>query len=229
MAELHYDDSIAAPLAGEAAPRWDGYKRPMDLAILGASFVFAFPVWVLLWGVISLAIRLTDRGPVFYAQERMGKGGRVFRMFKFRTMVVNAEGSTGPVWASSGDGRVTWVGRVLRRTHLDELPQVFNVLRGDMSLVGPRPERPELTDKFCQEIPHFRQRLRVRPGIAGLAQVRGRYDTHPRNKLRYDIVYIENFCAWMDVKLFVQSVWVASTSIWESPGGKAAGRPRDGG
>lgn len=214
MATLLNDHPKDTPLpSGEAppttpAPGKDGYKRPLDLSILLISFVCGLPLWLLLWTLIPLAIWLADRGPVFYTQERMGKGGLTFRMIKFRTMIVDAENATGPVWASTADSRVTRVGRVLRRTHLDELPQLINVLRGEMSLVGPRPERPELAERFCEEIPGFRQRLRVMPGIAGLAQVRGRYATCPRNKLRYDNLYIANLCPWMDIKLLVQSLWV---------------------
>ena len=214
MAQLLETDLLVAPqsvAAGELTyyPCRDGYKRPFDLAILFLSFLFAFPVWALIWTVIPLVIRLTDGGPIFYVQERMGKNGRRFNLIKFRTMIVNAEQETGPIWAHEGDDRVTRVGRLLRRTHLDEVPQVINILRGEMSLVGPRPERPELFEEFCAEIPEFRLRLRVKPGIAGLAQVHGLYHTTPRNKLRYDNLYIETFNPWMDFKLFVCSLWLA--------------------
>ena len=140
---------------------------------------------------------------------KVGKDGVIFRMIKFRTMVVDAERSTGPVWASDADTRVTKVGGILRRTHLDEIPQVINIFRGDMSLVGPRPERPELTRQFCDQIPNFRSRLDVRPGIAGLAQARGMYHTSPRNKLRYDRIYVKNFCPWLDARLLARSLWVS--------------------
>lgn len=193
----------AAPLR-----RGDGYKRILDSAILILSVIFAFPLWLLLWTLIPLCIWLSDRGPVFYVQERVGQEGRVFRMFKFRTMIVNAENATGAVRATAHDPRITGVGRVLRRTHLDEAPQVINVLRREMSLVGPRPERPEETATNLG-IPGFELRLRVRPGIAGLAQVRGRSDISLRNKFRYDNLYIENLCPWMDVKLLVKSLWLS--------------------
>lgn len=214
MAQLLETDLLVAPqpvTAGELAyyPCRDGYKRPFDLVILFLSFLFAFPVWALIWTVIPLVIRLTDGGPIFYVQERMGKNGRRFNLIKFRTMIVNAEQETGPIWAHEADDRVTRVGRLLRRTHLDEVPQVINILRGEMSLVGPRPERPELFAEFCAEIPDFHLRLRVKPGIAGLAQVHGLYHTTPRNKLRYDNLYIESFNPWMDLKLFVCSLWLA--------------------
>ena len=214
MATVIEENQTAAPVTAETpdAPRpgrWDAYKRPADLLILLAAFLLAFPLWLLLATAVPLLIWLSDRGPIFYTQARMGKDGRIFRIIKFRTMVVNAESGTGPVWASHEDCRVTGFGRLLRRTHIDELPQLINVLRGEMTLVGPRPERPELAEAFSEQIPQFHQRLRVRPGIAGLAQVRGRYDTSPRNKLRYDKIYIRNLCPWMDFKLFVQSIWVA--------------------
>ncbi len=124
-------------------------------------------------------------------------------------MIKDAERVTGPVWAADDDRRITRVGRMLRKSRLDELPQVINVWKGDMSLVGPRPERPELVKKFVQEIPQFNTRLLVRPGIAGLAQVRGEYSTPPRNKLRYDELYIRNMNPILDIKLLVQSVLVA--------------------
>jgi lipopolysaccharide/colanic/teichoic acid biosynthesis glycosyltransferase len=187
----------------------DGYKRPFDVAVLTVAHLLAFPVWLLFWTLIPLAIWLTDRGPVFYTQARVGKGGLPFRVIKFRTMIVDAEKSTGPIWALANDQRITPVGRVLRRLRLDELPQVMNVMKGEMSLVGPRPERPELVERFCQELPDFPQRLRVRPGIAGLAQVMGKYATVPRNKLRYDNLYIETLGPWLDLKLLVLSVWAA--------------------
>ncbi len=213
--------NTAAPQAPDGSPngagqrdeplpvRCSGYKYPLDISILLVSFVLGFPVWLLICTLVPLAIRLSDRGPVFYVQERVGKDGMIFRLVKFRTMVVDAERTTGPVWASAADPRITKVGRILRRTHLDELPQVLNIIRGDMSLVGPRPERPELNKQFCDQIPNFRSRLKVRPGIAGLAQARGMYNTHPRNKLRYDTIYMKNLCLWLDVRIFAQSLWVS--------------------
>ena len=185
----------------------DCYKRPFDLAVLVVSHILALPIWVLFWTVIPLSIWLTDRGPIFYSQPRMGKNGQHFRLLKFRTMIVDAEESTGPIWALENDSRVTKVGRVLRRLRLDEMPQVINVFRGEMSLVGPRPERPELAEDIYRELPNFRQRLKVKPGIAGLAQVKGTYATLPKNKLRYDRLYIESLGCWLDLKLLVLSAW----------------------
>ena len=186
----------------------DGYKRPFDFAIIILAHFLLFPFFVLLWIGIPLIIWLGDRGPIFYLQERVGRSGRRFEVIKFRTMVLNAELETGPVWATEYDSRSTRVGRLLRRLRLDELPQVINVLRGEMSIVGPRPERPELAERFSREVPSFSDRLRVRPGVAGLAQVRGTAQTRPRDKLRYDNLYIESLSPWMDIKLLLLSVWV---------------------
>ena len=159
------------------------------------------PVWVLLVAAIAAAVRLGSPGPVLYRQARLGRGGRVFRIVKFRTMIDGAEAFTGPVWAAYRDARTTRAGRVLRRWHLDELPQVVNVVRGEMSLVGPRPERPELAARIQRAVPGYSRRLRVRPGIMGLAQARGRYHMHPRRKLRYDELYIARMSPWLDLRL----------------------------
>ena len=186
----------------------DGYKRPFDLAILLLAHILLLPLWLLLWGILPLAIWLTDRGPIFYMQVRVGLNGKPFRIIKFRTMLVDAERGTGPVWAAPNDRRTTRIGRFLRRFRLDEMPQIINIWKGDMSLVGPRPERPELVEEFSKTIPNFGRRLRVRPGFAGLAQVRGRYATRPRDKLRYDNLYIEKMGPWFDIKLLLLAVLV---------------------
>ena len=182
----------------------DGYKRPFDLALLGLALVLPAPLWLVLGTVIMIAIRLEDGGPALYCQARLGRGGTVFRILKFRTMAVDAEAATGPVWAERGDPRVTRVGRMLRRFHLDELPQAVNVLRGEMSLVGPRPERPELAARIEREVPGFSARLRVRPGIAGLAQANGAGWREPALKLHYDLLYIDAMGPWLDLKLCVR-------------------------
>ena len=184
------------------------YKRPFDLVALALAFVALGPLWLVL-GATAAAIRLQDGGSVLYRQARLGRGGRIFAMLKFRTMAEDAERCTGPVWARPGDARSTAVGRVLRRFHLDELPQVVNVLRGEMSLVGPRPERPELATRIERGCPGFARRLAVRPGIAGLAQARGRGRVSPRNKLRYDLVYIGAMGPWLDIRLCAACVWRA--------------------
>lgn len=179
----------------------DGYKRPFDLALLGLALVLLAPVWAVLAPAVALAVRLEDGGPVLYRQARLGRGGAVFDILKFRTMSVGAEEESGPVWAARGDERVTRVGRVLRRFHLDELPQAVNVLRGEMSLVGPRPERPELAARIERDLPGFAARLRVRPGVAGLAQAEGAGWRDQALKLRYDNLYIASMSPWLDLKL----------------------------
>lgn len=189
----------------------DGYKRPFDLAVIILAHLLLFPLWVVLWIVVPLAIWLGDRGPVFYTQERVGRRGRLFKVIKFRTMIVDAEAQTGPIWAAEDDPRITKVGGVLRRVRLDEMPQVINIVRGEMSLVGPRPERQVLFEQFNRQISGFSQRIRVRPGVAGLAQVRGDALTNPRCKLRYDNLYIEKMSPWLDCKLLVLSVWLVLT------------------
>ena len=200
--------SGAAPPGGDPeVPSRGRYKRPFDLTLTLLGLVALLPGWPLLVAAIALAIRVESRGPVIYRQSRLGRGGRVFRMLKFRTMVEDAEARTGPVLAARRDARTTAVGRVLRRFHLDEMPQVVNVLRGDMSLVGPRPERPELAGRIEREVPGYSRRLRVRPGIAGLAQARGAYHLHPRQKLRYDLRYIAAMSPCLDLDLCVRCLW----------------------
>ena len=193
----------------------DWWKRPFDLAVLVAAHLALAPLWAALWTLIPLAIWLHDRGPVFYTQPRLGKGGRVFRVYKFRSMIPDAERYSGAVWAAENDPRITPIGRFLRARALDELPQVINMFRGDLSLVGPRAERPELADEIAERTPGFHRRLLVRPGLTGLAQVYGSYDTSPRNKLRYDTLYMGRMSPWLDVKLLTLSVWTTLAAKWQ--------------
>ncbi|HEY1433781.1 MAG TPA: undecaprenyl-phosphate glucose phosphotransferase [Thermoanaerobaculia bacterium] len=173
-------------------------KRTLDLAISGAALVLLAPVYA----AISLAIRLSDGGPVFYRQRRMGLDGRPFDIVKFRSMVVDAEGRSGPTWASPDDARRTRVGAFLRAWSLDELPQLSNVLRGEMSLVGPRPERPEFVREFKEKFPQYMLRHRVRAGITGWAQVHGwRGNTSLSKRIEYDLYYIENWSIALDIKI----------------------------
>ena len=185
------------------------YKRPFDLAVLALLCLALWPLWLTLAAGIAAAIRLQDGGPVLYRQRRLGRGGRTFWMLKFRTMAVDAERDTGPVWAGRRDRRATALGRVLRRFHLDELPQALNVARGEMSLVGPRPERPRIAARIEREHPGFAERLSVPPGIAGLAQARGRFPAGAREKLRYDRVYIGAMGPSLDLRLLGACVWRA--------------------
>ena len=190
--------------AGHAVrPEWRRhfYKRPFDLTVTALALAALWPLWLVLGIAAAAAIRLEDGGPVLYRQARLGRGGRVFRMLKFRSMTQGAEERTGTVRAGRPGARCTAAGRVLRRLHIDELPQVVHVLRGEMSLVGPRPERPGLAARIGRALPGFSRRLAVRPGIAGLAQARAGRRISPRNKLRYDLVYIGAMGPWLDLKL----------------------------
>jgi lipopolysaccharide/colanic/teichoic acid biosynthesis glycosyltransferase len=158
----------------------------------------------------ALVVRLTSRGPAFYSQTRLGLNGRLFKIYKLRTMIHECERKSGPRWATANDPRITVVGRVLRRTHLDELPQLWNVLRGEMSLVGPRPERPEFLPELARSIPRYRERLLVRPGVTGLAQVRLPADTDlesVRRKLAYDLYYVRGLTPWLDLRIMLNTVF----------------------
>ena len=159
----------------------------------------------------NLAIKLDSKGPVFYKQERVGRNSKHFTIYKFRSMVYGAESKTGPKWAERKDSRITRVGKLIRKLRLDEVPQFFNVLKGEMSLIGPRPERPYFVDKFKQEIPFYARRLGVKPGITGWAQIKGEYDTSMDNvktKLQYDLFYLENMSLRMDLKVIISTIYV---------------------
>lgn len=176
-------------------------KRAMDIVIGLAGCILASPIMLL----IAAAIKLYDGGPVLYSQERITKNGRPFQIYKFRSMIVESE-KRGARLASEHDDRITPVGKVIRRLHVDELPQLFNVLIGDMSFVGPRPEREEITKEYEQSIPQFRFRLKVKAGLTGYAQVYGQYNTVPYDKLKLDLTYIENYSLWLDLKLILLTV-----------------------
>ena len=180
------------------------FKRSFDIVLSIIGLMILSPLFVL----VALAILITDGTPIIFSQKRLGKYGKEFFVYKFRSMIRDAETKTGPVWANNQDHRVTRVGRFLRDTKLDELPQLYNILKGDMSFVGPRPERPELTKSFTKVIPKFSTRLLVRPGLTGLAQLHGHYNTTPNNKLRYDLLYIKNQSFWLDLKLIFASCYV---------------------
>lgn len=183
---------------------WQGFLKYMfDIFIAALSLIFSIPFMIL----IALLIKLSSKGPVFYKQERIGLDGKRYALFKFRTMIADAEAKTGPVWTSPHDSRVTSVGQFLRRTSLDELPQLFNVLKGDMSLVGPRPERPFFVQQFQHSIPQYSERHRVRSGITGWAQVNGLRGQSPiEERTKYDIYYIENWSLWFDLKIIMMTV-----------------------
>jgi exopolysaccharide biosynthesis polyprenyl glycosylphosphotransferase len=173
-------------------------KRTLDVGISALALAVLGPPL----GLIALLIRLTTPGPVFYRQERMGLDGKSFTVYKFRSMYHEAERETGPVWAREDDPRCTPVGRVLRRFSLDELPQLWNVLRGDMSLVGPRPERPFFVEQFKHRFPQYMLRHKVRAGMTGWAQVNGwRGNTSIEKRIEYDLYYIENWSVGLDIKI----------------------------
>jgi lipopolysaccharide/colanic/teichoic acid biosynthesis glycosyltransferase len=160
--------------------------------------------------VAALLVKLTSRGPALYRQVRVGRNGREFTLCKLRTMRHDAESKTGPVWSTQFDSRVTPLGKLLRSTHIDEFPQLWNVILGDMSLVGPRPERPEFVAKLDWEIPFYKERLQVRPGITGLAQLRLPADTtleSVRQKVEHDVFYVQHCNPWLDLKLMVFTAW----------------------
>ena len=182
-------------------PRFEP-KAAVDFVLAAAMLVLAAPVIL----VTALLVKLTSTGPAFYSQTRVGLRGRVFRIYKLRTMRHDAEAGTGARWATSGDPRVTPIGAFLRKTHLDELPQLWNVLRGDMALVGPRPERPEFVKLLVIDVPGYADRLAVRPGVTGLAQVQLPADTcveSVRLKLAHDLHYIRHATLWLDVRLML--------------------------
>jgi lipopolysaccharide/colanic/teichoic acid biosynthesis glycosyltransferase len=197
------DRGRLVPARLPAAPRGGLYpllKRGLDVTLAGALFVLTAPLVLLTMALV----KLTSRGPALYTQTRVGLGGRPFTIYKIRTMVHQCENLTGARWAVPGDNRVTAVGRFLRKAHLDELPQLWNVLLGDMSLVGPRPERPEFVPRLAQAVPHYHARLLVRPGVTGLAQVQLPPDTDlasVRRKLAYDVYYVQHAGLLLDVRL----------------------------
>lgn len=176
-------------------------KRIMDVVISVIGIILSSPIML----IIILAIKLYDHGPVFYKQERLTKDGAPFQILKFRSMIVDSE-KDGARLASKHDDRITPVGRVIRRLHFDELPQLFNVLCGDMAFVGPRPEREEIYAEYEQYIPQFRYRLKMKAGLTGYAQVYGNYQTVPYDKLKLDLTYIEKFSIWLDIKLIFMTV-----------------------
>jgi len=189
-------------------PPWEKrVKRFMDIGISLFVLIVFSPIWLL----VALAIKLESPGPVLFKQKRVGMNGRIFTIFKFRSMVHRAEKETGPVWADETDPRVTFVGKIMRKMRIDEIPQFFNILFNDMSLIGPRPERPCFVDKLKREIPLYSRRLRMKPGITGWAQIKGGYDSsveNVRKKLEYDLFYLENMSLRMDLKILLNTLYV---------------------
>lgn len=192
----------------ELMPQWERrVKRLFDILFSG----FVLSVFSPLWLLVALAIKLDSRGSVFYVQERVGRNSKLFHVYKFRSMVRDAESISGPVWADKNDPRITRVGKIVRKLRIDEIPQLLNVLKGDMSLVGPRPERPYFVERLKMEIPYYTRRFRVRPGITGWAQIKHQYDQSfddVRKKIQYDLYYIENMSLRMDLKIILNTIYI---------------------
>lgn len=197
-------------------------KRAFDVALAGAGLLISLPLWL----VFGAAIKLEDHGPVFYSQPRVGFRGRIFEALKFRSMRANAESGVGAVQAVENDPRVTRVGRFMRRTAMDELPQLWNIFRGDMSFVGPRALRPGEVDTSgtnliqIDQIPGYAARTAVRPGLTGIAQIYAPRDVPRRQKFRYDRIYVRRQSMWLDLRLILLSFWISFLGTWESRGRK---------
>ena len=187
----------------KAKPVYDVVSRLFDILSSFFSLAIALPIAL----IAAIAIRVEDGGPVFYSQSRLGKDGKVFTIYKMRSMKVNAE-ANGAQWAVAEDERITKVGRFIRKTRIDEIPQLYNILLGHMKIIGPRPERPEFAEEFCADLPEFANRVAVGPGLTGLAQVSGGYDLTPAEKLALDLEYIENRGLWLDLKILLKTIWV---------------------
>jgi len=187
------------------------FRRVFDILSSTILLLFFLPLWIM----VAIAIKLDSPGTVLFSQERVGLRGQIFRIYKFRTMVQDAEKLTGPILAGKKDPRVTRVGRFLRKTRIDEIPQLLNVLVGDMSMIGPRPERPYFVEKYINEIPMYKNRLKAKPGITGYAQVNLGYDSgiqDVKEKLKYDLYYINNASSLkLNLKIFIKTFWVIIT------------------
>jgi len=194
-------------------------KRALDILLSGTGLVLSAPLWL----VIAALIKLEDSGPLFFSQERVGQGGGQFHAFKFRSMVPDAERHSGPIQSGQNDARVTRVGRVLRATAMDELPQLWNIFRGDMSFVGPRALRPEEIEVdgngasvALDAIPGYLQRCTVPPGLTGIAQIYAPRDVSRRQKFRFDLLYIKRRSLMLDVRLILLSFWITARGTWEA-------------
>ena len=191
-------------------------KRVLDILGSFLALVISSPLCLF----IILLIKMTSKGPVLYTQIRVGKGGHAFEIYKFRTMKIDAEKETGPVWAKTNDNRLTPIGHFLRKSHMDEIPQFINVLKGDMSIIGPRPERPVFVEEFKKTIVDYNKRLGVKPGITGLAQVWHRYDetiADVRKKIKYDILYIKEMCLLTDIRIVLRTARVVLLGVPSKP------------
>jgi len=183
---------------------FEKFKRYSDLILSIFGLTITLPILAL----AAILIKLNSKGPVLYKQDRVGKGGKVFEIYKLRTMRIDAENGTGAVWAKKNDPRITLVGRLLRKAHIDEIPQLFNVIKGEMSIIGPRPERPEMVRDLKTLILDYEKRLQVTPGITGFAQVWHKYDEtlkDVKKKIKYDLLYVKKMCLWVDIRIMVQT------------------------
>lgn len=185
---------------------FDLYQRILNIILSLIGLAIGIPLII----IFGIRIKIEDNGPITYKQERLGKGGKRFYIYKLRSMRTDAE-KFGAQWAEKDDPRITKVGKFIRKTRIDEIPQLFNILKGDMSLIGPRPERPQFTEQFNKEIPGFINRLAVKPGLTGWAQVNGGYDMTPAEKLVEDIYYIKNRSVLLDFKIIFKTVAVVLT------------------
>lgn len=192
-----------------ARKRFHEFKRLFDMVASALGLVIVSPIIAM----TAVVIKTVSPGPVFFEQERVGWGGKVFKIYKIRTMRMDAEKHTGPVWAKENDPRLIKFGKVIRKLHLDELPQLYNVLKGDMSIVGPRPERPVFVEKLSGKIVDYRKRVSIRPGITGLAQVWHKYDEtlkDVKKKVKYDLLYIREMCFLVDLRILLRTVIVCA-------------------
>ncbi len=208
-------------------PQPQALKRFFDVCLSSMGLVLSFPLWAL----IAAGIKLEDCGPIFYGQDRVGRGGKRFQSWKFRSMIADADRKYGPLQAGENDQRVTRVGRILRATAMDELPQLWNIFKGDMSVVGPRALLPDeieirvskteqLESTALEKIPGYEERHRVRPGLTGLAQIYAPRDIPRRHKFRYDVLYIKKQTFRLDLKLIALSFWITGRGKWETRGRK---------
>ena len=212
--EIHdiiYGNTISQILRDLDRPWEFSVRQIFESLIALIMLIFFLPLWI----TVSLMIKFDSKGPTLYSQERVGSNGRFFRIFKFRSMYTDAEQKSGPVLATKNDPRITKVGNFLRKTRLDEIPQLMNVLIGDMSFIGPRPERPYFVEKYAHEIPMYRNRLKIKPGLTGYAQVRTGYDEDledVKNKLRHDLFYLDHkHSLKLNLKILFETFWVVVT------------------
>lgn len=207
LGSINYDDFIAKSYTLEEKAIYNQtIKRVLDIVLALIGMVICLPI-IIIFGIL---IKLESNGPIIFKQERNGMDGQVFYIYKLRSMYADAE-KNGPMWAEQEDKRITKVGKFIRRTRIDELPQFINIINGEMSMVGPRPERPIFTEKFNEEIPGFIYRLCVKPGLTGLAQINGGYELTPEQKLKLDLMYICDMSLILDLKIILMTVAVILT------------------